>query len=262
MTFAAPLFLLAALAGIIPVVLHMINRQKARQAPFPTLRFLQISVRKTRRRQQIEDLILMAIRIAALVLLAVGLAKPTLTTLRTLLGRAHSAVVLVLDNSASMGMIDHGRPRFETAIGAAVRVLDELGDGDQVGLLVTGGPQFPELGRLERTQEKVRQIMSQCRVSYQRADLGVCIRQARELLARSDAPNKLIYVLTDMQKVSWENLAGGEGGGTRGEGSASSLPSPIGRGAGGEGESKKGIGHTTLTPRAPRQWSSPNGRGE
>ena len=35
MTFAAPLFLLAALAAAIPVVLHMINRQKAKELPFP-----------------------------------------------------------------------------------------------------------------------------------------------------------------------------------------------------------------------------------
>ena len=30
MTFAAPLFLIAVLAGAIPVVLHMMNRQKAK----------------------------------------------------------------------------------------------------------------------------------------------------------------------------------------------------------------------------------------
>jgi hypothetical protein len=205
MTFAAPLFLIAALAGIIPLVLHMINRQKAVQAPFPTLRFLQISVRKTRRRKQIHDLLLLLLRVALLLLLAAGLAKPTLSSLRTLLGGAQSAVVLVLDNSASMGTIDRGQPRLDTALAAAGQVLDELGDGDLVGLLVSGGPPLAESGRLDRTQEKVRQMLGQCRVSYQRADLGSCVRQARDLLVKSDAPNKLIYVLTDNQKLSWEN---------------------------------------------------------
>ena len=36
MTFAAPLFLLAALAGLIPVLVHLIHRQKARVIPFST----------------------------------------------------------------------------------------------------------------------------------------------------------------------------------------------------------------------------------
>ena len=57
MTFAAPLFLLAALAAAIPVVLHMINRQQAKELPFSTLRFLQISVQKTRRRKRIHDVL-------------------------------------------------------------------------------------------------------------------------------------------------------------------------------------------------------------
>ena len=60
MTFAAPLFLLAALAAAIPIVLHMINRQKAKELPFSTLRFLKISVQKTRRRKRIHDVLLMA----------------------------------------------------------------------------------------------------------------------------------------------------------------------------------------------------------
>ena len=46
MTFAAPLFLIAALAAAIPIVLHMVNRQRAKQLPFSTLRFLKISVRE------------------------------------------------------------------------------------------------------------------------------------------------------------------------------------------------------------------------
>ena len=53
MTFAVPLFLLAALAGVIPVVIHLIHRQKATVIRFSTLRFLRISVQRTRRRKYI-----------------------------------------------------------------------------------------------------------------------------------------------------------------------------------------------------------------
>ena len=60
MTFAAPLFLLAALAAAIPVVLHLVSRQRAKDLPFPTLRFLKLSAEKTRRRKRIHDALLMA----------------------------------------------------------------------------------------------------------------------------------------------------------------------------------------------------------
>ncbi len=51
----APWFLLATLAAVIPVILHLINRQRAKDLPFSTLRFLRISVQKTRRRKRIHD---------------------------------------------------------------------------------------------------------------------------------------------------------------------------------------------------------------
>jgi hypothetical protein len=205
MSFAAPLFLLAALAAAIPVVLHMINRQRAKDLPFSTLRFLRISVQKTRRRKRIHDLFLMILRAGVLFLIAAGLAKPTITSLSALWGGAGSAAVIILDNSASMGMIDQERTRFDTAVAAAGQILDELHDGDETALLITGGPAYPELGNLYRTQEQIRQILAQTRVCYQRADLANAVRQARAILATSTAPNKQIYVMTDMQKLSWEN---------------------------------------------------------
>jgi hypothetical protein len=217
MTFAAPLFLLAALATAIPVVLHMMNRQKAKELPFSTLRFLKISVEKTRRRKRIHDVLLMALRAAVLLLIAAGLARPAVTSLGALWGGAHSAVVVILDNSASMGMIDPDRPRLETAAAAAIQIFDQLSEGDEIALRPTCGPVFPESTKLHRTQDAVRQVLAQCRVSYERADLGLEIERSRELLAKSEAPNKQIYVVTDMQKISWEHLKGEERGERRGD---------------------------------------------
>ena len=207
MTFGAIGFLFAGLAAAIPVILHMINRQRAKHLPFSTLRFLRISVQKTRRRRRIHDVFLMLLRMAVLILIALGLAKPTLTNLRSLLGGgARSAVAIVLDNSASMGMIDQDRLRFDTAANAALQIMDELGDGDQAALYLTGGPAFPEQGKLDRSQDKVRQMLAQATVSYERADLAIKVQDARKLLAKSEATNKQIYVLTDLQELSWEGL--------------------------------------------------------
>lgn len=207
MTFGAAAFLFAGLAAGIPVVLHMINRQRAKELPFSTLRFLRISVEKTRRRRRIQDVLLMLLRMAVLLLIAFGLAKPTLTSLKSLLGGgASSAVAIILDNSASMGTIDNDRMRFDTAVGAALQIMDDLQDGDRVALYLCGGPHFPELGKVDRTHEKVRQILNQCAVSYERADLSVKVHDARKLLVKSDAPNKEIFVISDLQELSWEGL--------------------------------------------------------
>lgn len=228
MTFLTPIFLLAALAAAIPVVLHMINRQRAKQLPFSTLRFLKISVQKTRRRKRIHDVFLMVVRAAVLLLIALGLSRPTLTHLSSLLGGANSAIAIILDNSASMGVIDQGKPRFETALEAAHQILNQSADGDQVAVFLTGGRTFPEDGKLDRTHEAVLQILTQLGEqgpSYERADLAAKLLQARKVLVESQALNKQIFVITDMQKVSWEGLK--------------APLSRRGRGAGGEGSRRR-----------------------
>src|SRR3954468_18234113 len=107
MTFAAPLFLLATLAGLLPVVLHLMHRHKAKEVRFSTLRFLRVSVQRTRRRKYIEDLSLLALRVAALLLIAAALARPAISSLSALFsGGKTAAVALILDNSASMAVLD------------------------------------------------------------------------------------------------------------------------------------------------------------
>jgi len=206
MTFAVPLFLIATLAAVIPVILHMINRQKAKDLPFSTLRFLRVAVQKTRRRRRIQDLLLMLLRMAVLIFLALGLAKPALTNLNALLGGNNSAVAIILDNSASMGTIDQDRGRFETARAAALQIMDHLGDGDQVALWVTGGPQMPDVGKLDRSHDKVLQMLNQVGVTYQKADLAPRIYDAQKVLSKVDVSNRQIFVITDMQKLSWDSL--------------------------------------------------------
>jgi len=236
MTFGATPFLIAAMAGLIPVLLHLFSRNRAKELPFSTLRFLRVSAEKTRSRKRLHDLLLLAVRVAALVLIALGLAKPTLTHLGTLWGgQATTAVAIVLDNSASMGTVDRGRPRLQTALHAAEQILDQLNNGDEVTLWLTGGPRFPEQGKVDRTHGKVRQILAICDapidpgghgatlrgMSHQRADMATLVRRAKRALAESDAASKYLYVLTDLQRSGWTS---GEAMDGAAETSAPSVP--------------------------------------
>ena len=116
MTFAAPLFLLAALAGLIPVLLHLIHRQKAREVPFQHAA-VPADQRPADPAAEVRRGHVAAGRAGGRAALdragagAAGDLRPGRLWGR---GRA-AAIAIVLDNSASMAMIDGGRPRFETA---------------------------------------------------------------------------------------------------------------------------------------------------
>ena len=165
-----------------------------------------------------------------------GLAKPTVTSLRALLGGASSAVVVVLDNSSQHGhdrrradAAGDGRRRRRTDARRTRRPRSGRASPNQ-------RPAVPRIGPTRPHQEKVRQILAQCRTSYERADLAAGIRKAREMLLPVDAPNRVIYVITDMQKLSWEASSvgltrkgsGGEGGRGAGRKSPSSWSIAVG----------------------------------
>jgi len=86
-----------------------------------------------------------------------------------------------------------------------MQIMDELRDGDAVALLPAVGPQLAEQDKLHTSHEKVLQMLDRCKVGYQKADLNERLQKARGLLAKSEKPNKQIYVISDMQAVSWEN---------------------------------------------------------
>src|SRR6188474_1576593 len=75
---------LALLAGgisvAIPVVLHLMMRQKPRPMVFPALRFIQQRRIANQRRLQLRHWLLLALRCAAIGLVALALARPSVTS--------------------------------------------------------------------------------------------------------------------------------------------------------------------------------------
>jgi len=104
MSFLAPLFLLGGLAVALPVVFHLIRQTTRERTVFSSLMFLRTTPPRLTRRNRLEHLLLLALRCAILVLLAVGFARPFLKTSveeSRLAGPARRVLVLV-DTGASM----------------------------------------------------------------------------------------------------------------------------------------------------------------
>ena len=76
MTFINPM-ILAGLAGIsIPIIIHLLNRRKAKVVEWGAMRFLSGSLVSRRRRVQIEEMILLALRCLVMALIALAVARP------------------------------------------------------------------------------------------------------------------------------------------------------------------------------------------
>jgi hypothetical protein len=82
MAFLAPFLLWGTLAAGIPVAIHLFFRSRYRTVPWAAMKFLLTSVEQTSRRLRFQELLLLMLRILLLVVLAMALARPVLSSFR------------------------------------------------------------------------------------------------------------------------------------------------------------------------------------
>lgn len=100
LSFLAPLFLAGAVAAAVPIAIHLFHRRTEPVIDFAAMRFLRRAPVEHSRRRRLRELILLALRVAALLLLAFAFARPYLAQSAAALS-APVTMVLV-DTSVSM----------------------------------------------------------------------------------------------------------------------------------------------------------------
>ena len=123
--------MLGALAALaIPIVIHLLFRNRPKTVELGTLQFLKIVLRENARKRKVKRWMLLALRMAVVALLALMFARPYL--LATAAGVTDDRlIVILLDRSASMGLKGGATP-FARALDAARGVIAGIGPNTQV----------------------------------------------------------------------------------------------------------------------------------
>lgn len=202
-----PALLAAGLAGIaIPLVLHLIHRRRGQRIRFSAVRFLDDTELPTARHLRLRDVLLFLLRAGVVAALALWIARPfaSLPATASQLGEGPASVVLILDNSFSMGFEEEGASRFERAVLSANALIESLRDADRAALL-TFVPDEAQILSLEEPREALIQALEKVRVSYTRPEPSAAITQALVLLA-AEGGDRRIYVFSDAQRTGWTAL--------------------------------------------------------
>ncbi|MFW6161329.1 MAG: vWA domain-containing protein, partial [Planctomycetota bacterium] len=130
-----PLFLIGLAGAAIPILIHLLTRDRIRRVTFSTLRFFARGSRSVLRRKRLQEAILVAMRCLACALLAVAFARPFFGGERAAEGvvEAETACAVVADLSGSMARAGLPEALREEARSA----LDALADGRDAAALVT-----------------------------------------------------------------------------------------------------------------------------
>src|SRR5215212_8798275 len=100
MNFLAPAFFAGLAAIAIPVIIHLIHRERKVVVEFPSLMFLQRIPYRSVRRQKIRHLLLLLLRCIALALLIAAFARPFFARRHAAItGSGARELVVLLDRS-------------------------------------------------------------------------------------------------------------------------------------------------------------------
>jgi len=103
MSFLNPFWLFALVTVSIPIIIHLLNRFRHRTIDWAAMDFLLRAMSKQRRRLQMETLILLVIRTAAVLAIALAMARPLATgAARLVAGGIQRRLAVLVDVSASM----------------------------------------------------------------------------------------------------------------------------------------------------------------
>ena len=130
MNFLFPLYLLGAAAVVVPLILHLRRRPPQNVIPFSAMMFLEAAPVPPVKRRKLEDLLLLALRCLALLLLALMFSRPLWGGKEFASVGARSQVILI-DRSASMRR-DDIRAQMTAKFDEALR---DVREEDQVSLV-------------------------------------------------------------------------------------------------------------------------------
>src|SRR5581483_5473869 len=116
MAFVFPALLGGLILVSVPVLLHLIMRQKPKHLMFPAFRFLLQRHRTTQRKIRLRHLLLLLLRMGLIAAVCLGLSRPKIFSERLNLSSERPvAAVLVFDTSYSMSYVASGRSVLDDA---------------------------------------------------------------------------------------------------------------------------------------------------
>ncbi len=197
MGLALPVALLGLFALGLPIAIHLLRRKDLPKLTLPTVVLLGRATATSRRRLQLRDVWLLALRLLLLALVVFAIASPFVTTRAAFDDGHRSSVAIVLDDSMSMWTQDgENGTRIEDAVALAVRTIEALPTGSEVSLVFAGHPARLVAERSDATEPALRVLRTLPETSARGSDLPGAVDLARRSLSAARHDRRLL-VLSD-----------------------------------------------------------------
>ncbi|HRE90532.1 MAG TPA: VWA domain-containing protein, partial [Myxococcota bacterium] len=195
--------------GVIPVIIHLINRRRAKLLRFAAIEFLLLSDKRLARRLKLKQLLVLALRVLLIAALAFALAKPYIEP-DVAVGPDVSepgAVVLLIDDSASMQAVDKsGETRLSRAIGNARALIEDGGPRTSFAIVAMGSPARLLTPGLTYDHAEASRALEKLGPSSRGADLQGALKEAGRILSESGERRRTVLALSDLAAHAWRPI--------------------------------------------------------
>jgi len=204
MMFLHVAFLAGALAIAVPIALHLMMRQQPKHLEFPALRFIKLRQSANRRQMRLRHWLLLALRCAVIVLLALALARPSMMA-SGMLGdqEAPVAAALVFDVNPRMQYRQQNQTRLEVAQETAQWLLPQLPLESDVAVVDSRSASAAFAVDLGAARQRIERLDADTMTQ----PLAAALEAALRLVSESDKPRKEVYVFTDLSQATWSSDA-------------------------------------------------------
>ncbi len=198
--------LAAALAALIPLLIHLFSRRRVKIIPFSSLKYLKEMQKRQVRRIKIRQILLLILRMLIILMAVLAFARPA-TRGGYIGSHAGVSAVILFDRSASMQRQVKDGILFDIAKSRAADLLKNFGQSDEVLLIpFDRQPYFPA-GERFFNREVAERILQEIVPGFDRSELSEMVPKARELLNGAVNLNKELYLISDWQRSSLDKRA-------------------------------------------------------
>ena len=207
MAFLNPTFLWFMLGGSIPIIIHLLHRQKFRRVRWAAMEFLLQALKKTQRRLQLENIILLLLRILIMVLLALAISRPFFKEAPVeALADSDTHHIYVIDNSYSMAYKKGPKSSLDLARAEAVHQFDslrKLSEEDKVSVITMSS--YPDIYLAESNKrERIKKALEEITLSHYGTSAMLTFQQISDVITRSRNKLKRVTLFTDLQRCGWD----------------------------------------------------------
>ena len=204
MTFLNGILLGGAIAGTIPLAIHLLNRNRPRTIRWGAMQLLASQPKSKRRHIELEQILLLLLRISIPILLAMCMARPIASSLRAGGRSTTASIVIILDDSASMSASTGETSSFEKAKANAIQFIESLGRGSEVAMISTTDAKQPLIPTTADTQGAAQQARGLSQ-SHGAADVPASIEMAARYLSLMHNQVQRVVAFSDFQSASWDS---------------------------------------------------------